>query len=132
MKDLEYYSTVPVKAPRRDDYNLVFVYSRGKTLVNGAKRSDISEDHMAEYREKNYTIEIGFDKDAYFAAQRQYGSVRDALIAEFKADLFAENDISGARAEAAYRIAAQERGGNGFQEIQDLFEDIAALFKIKA
>jgi hypothetical protein len=132
MQDLEYYRTVPVKAPRRDEHTRVFVYSRGKTLVNGAKRSDVTEDHMADYREKNYTIETSFDQDEYFAAQRQYGAARDALIAEFKADLFEENDISGARAEAAYRIAAQERDGNGLQEIQDLFEEIAALFKIKA
>jgi len=131
MQDLEYYSTVPVKAPRRDDYNLVYVYSRGKTIVNGVKRSEITDQDMADYREKPYTIEIGFDKDAYYAAQRQHGAARDALVEEFKADLFAENDISGARAEAAYRIATQERGSN-FQEIQDLFEDIAALFKIKA
>jgi len=132
LKDLAYYNNIPVPFPNRDDYNIVFVYSRGKTVVNGVKRTELTDQDMADYRAKNYSIEINFDRDAFYAARAKYGDARATLLDEFKADLFAENDISGARAEAAYRIADQERGSSGFHEIKDLFEDIAALFKIKA
>jgi hypothetical protein len=128
MKALDYYSTVPMAHPKREDYKKVFVYSKGKTIINGMARSQINDTVMKGYRDNGFIIEESFDKDAYYAETRKYAELQNKLLQEFKLDLFAENGVSAhPKAEAAYNIASNERSGLG--EIRDLFEDIAALLR---
>jgi hypothetical protein len=129
MKDLAYYTTVPLALPSATDFKKVYVYKRGKVVIDGKPYEEV-KDQFGSFRADGCTIETEEDKEGYRAARAKYNQARQALTEEFKRDLFAENGVAGhPKAEEAYSIAYNERSNGGFQEIMDLFEDIAALLR---
>lgn len=128
MKDMAYYSTIPMAYPNRDDFKKVFVYSKGKTIVNGAKRSECTDAEMSDYRAKGYTVETDFDKDAYYAETRKYGAINSALEAEFKADLLAEYGVTGhPKADKCFSLAWDHGHSSGYGEVKNYFDDYVEL-----
>jgi hypothetical protein len=130
LKDFNYYNNVPMAYPNRDDYKKVFVYSKGKTIVNGVLVSQIDANAIKEYRSAGCTIEEDFDKDAFYAETRKYGALQTALELEFKADLFDEHGVTGhPKAQRAFDIAWDYGHSSGYSEVANYFDDLADLLK---
>jgi hypothetical protein len=130
LKSFDYYNTVPYTYPSRDDYKKVFVYSKGKTIVNGVPRSQISAEDLKDYRAKGYSIEEDFDKTAFYAESNKYSDARNKLEAEFKADLFDEHGVTGhPKANRAFDIAWDHGHSSGYSEVANYFDDLADLLK---
>jgi len=126
MKELSYYTDYGTR-PRKSDFTKYFVYSKGKVIVNGLLNP--SEDLRAEWRNKGYSVETEVDDVAYRTATLAHVTNMNRLSDEFKADLFADYDVSGPKAEKAYKIAYDERHSSGLHEVVDLFDDLAELIK---
>jgi hypothetical protein len=130
LKAFDYYKTVSVPYPARNDFKKVFVYSKGKTIVNGVLRSQISDEDMRDYQTKGYTIEEDIDKNAHHTEMRKYHEARFALEAEFKRDLFDQHGVTGhPKAERAFQLAWDYGHSSGFQEVANYFDDLADLLK---
>ncbi len=129
MKDLEYYTTVPLSKPTAADFKKIFAYKRGKVVIDGKPLEEV-KDQLNQLRADGCIIETEDDTEGFRAARAQFNNYRHQLTEELKRDLFADNGVLGhPKAEAAYNIAYNERSNGGFQEIRDLFEDIAALLR---
>jgi hypothetical protein len=130
LKAFDYYKTVPMAYPRRSDYTKVFVYRKGKTIVNGIKRSEIDGNAIKEYRDTGCLIEETFDKDAFFVDTRAYSNLCSELEKEFKRDLFDQHGVTGhPKAERAFQLAWDYGHSSGFQEVANYFDDLADLLK---
>lgn len=126
MKAFEYYTNYGSR-PRSNDFTKYYVYHKGAVIANGIVNPD--EDLRADWRAKGYKIETEKDEGAYRAAGTVYFEGVKRLKDEFKADLFAEFDVSGPKAEKALKIAEDERSGAGLHEVYDLFSDLVELIK---
>jgi hypothetical protein len=108
----------------------LFVYSKGKTIVNGVAKNKIDANALKEYRDAGCIIEEDFDKDAYYAETRKYRDLQNALEREFKADLFDEHGVTAhPKANRAFDIAWEHGHSSGYSEVANYFDDLADLLK---
>lgn len=130
LKSFDYYNNVPLVYPNRDDYKKVFVYSKGKTIVNGVPRSKIDDATMKDYRAKGYSIEEDFDKTGFYDESSKWTKARNDLEAEFKVDLLDEHGLTGhPKADRAFTMAWDRGHASGYQEVANEFDDLADLLK---
>lgn len=129
MKEISYYRTNPIPPVDKKYFQKLFVYSKGKVILDGVMRADVGSDVEASYRNLGYMIEINYDDDGYRAAIRARANKANDLLAEFKADLFSLHgfQVGDTKAEKAFRIAETEC--SGLEEIVDLYADLADLIK---
>jgi hypothetical protein len=129
MKPLEYYITVNVKMPTRDEFTDVFVYSRGKVVFQGPF---LEYKPQAEGNFKGMLVEKFLNEEGFKNQRIAYGAEEARLRAEFKADLFEEYGVTrNPKSELAYSMAMDHYNGYGckLQDAVDHFEQLVPLFK---
>lgn len=126
LKNFDYYTTYHTPSPVQDDFRKVYVYKAGKVLVDGQSQREVG-DNLAGFRNSGCTVETVFDDEGYREARARRMAERNALLTEFKADLFSEHgfELDNPKAERALRIAEDER--SNLREIAELFDDLAQL-----
>jgi hypothetical protein len=129
MKPLEYYTTVSVKQPTRDEFTDVFVYSRGEVVFKGPF---IEYGPQANVRFKDMLVEKVLNEEGFKSQRMAYNAEATRLRAEFKNDLFHEYGVTqNPKAELAYSMAMEHYDGYGtkLQDAVDHFEQLVPLFK---
>ena len=130
LKNFDYYSKNPLAYPNKEDFGRVFVYHKGKVIVNGVKREDIPDIDMVKYRSAGYTVENEFDKEGYRKAQRAYRAETSRLEEEFKTDLFDEHGVTDhPKAQKVFALAWEHGHSAGYSEIAIYFDDFVELIK---
>jgi hypothetical protein len=130
LKNFGYYNEIGMDYPDRAAYGKVFVYNKGKVIVNGTNASMVSHSALADYKKQNFAVETVYDTDAYNAARREYGQLEGQKTAEFRDDLFDEHGVTGnPRAQKCYDIAWSYGHSAGFSEVANYFSELVDLIK---
>lgn len=127
MKPWDYYKTVNVPYPSKDEFTDVFVYSKGEVVWKG-KYTDFKP--FSEGRFKGMLVEKVVNEAGLKAQRIAYGAEQSRLEQEFKTDLFEEHGvIDHPKANKCYGIAYDYGHSSGYQEIANYFDTLVDLIK---
>lgn len=116
--------------PKKQDFQKVFVYSKGKVVENGLDRSTIGDEMIKAWRAAGNTVEISDDPTAYRAATQAYGQETARLEAQFRADLTDEYGMTGhPKADLLFSKAWQMGHSAGYGEVASYYDDLVDLVK---
>ena len=127
MKNITYYCDYGA-APRKDDFVTYHVYSAGKVLFSG-NNAEFEAFKARGGMKGNPMVEKTVDETALIAARNAHARHVGELLAEFKADLLADNGVSGPKADKAYSLAWEYGHSSGLSEVVNYFEDLVELIK---
>jgi hypothetical protein len=126
MKPFEYYKTVEVQYPSKDEYTNVFVYSQGKVVWQGPY---VPFKEIAD-RFKGMLVEKVVNEEGLKEQRRAYGAEVSRLEAEFKRDLFEEHGVTGnPKAGLCFGIAWDNGHASGYSEVASYFDTHVDLNK---
>jgi hypothetical protein len=126
MKTWDYYKTVTVPYPSKDEFTDVFVYSKGKVVWQGP---------FLEYKERalSFTgmlVEKTVNEAGLKAQRVAYGAEQSRLAQEFRADLLEDYGVTDhPKASLCFGIAYDYGHSSGFQEIASYFDTLVDLIK---
>jgi hypothetical protein len=130
LKEFNYYNEIGMDYPDYAAYSKVYVYNKGKVVVNGTTASMVPASVLADYKKQGFTVETSRDTEAYNAARREYGQLEGQKNAEFRDDLFDEHGVTGnPRAQRCYDIAWSYGHSSGLQEVANYFSELVDLIK---
>jgi len=130
LKNFAYYQEVGMDYPDQAAYSKVYVYNKGKVVVNGKPASEVNTSVIADYKKQGFTVETSFDRESYNAARSEYGQLEGQKNAEFRDDLFDEHGVTGnPRASRCYGIAWSYGHSSGLQEVASYFSELVDLIK---
>lgn len=136
MKESNYYFGRDIQRPQKDDFTKVFAYSGGLTLFGGTH----AEYLVFKSHGVAHITEIVIDKSFFEIAQKNYKQKIQQRRAEFKTDLFQENNhiitlasqtVSRLKVEQCFDLAVtivddvldcqEEEEEDYFEKIEDVF-----------
>ena len=148
---MSYYNSnkyaVKEKYPRKEDYIIFYVYSKGTTIFTGTfvnlKKFFLLDPEMGVMSFKNHITNAGnlveehFNESEFNRDRKAYADKENALLAEYKKELYENeslfsdkiNDIIYGRAERVKHSEGMESVEDEFTDLLDFVGDILKVYK---
>lgn len=123
------------KYPRKEDFITFYVYNKGTVIFQGTfvnlKKFFLLDNELGTMSSKKiiqnagHLVEENFDDDAFKQARKEYSLKEQALIAEYKKELYErESFFSDSINDRIYSRAWSERHSEGYEAVEDEFIEL--------
>ena len=122
MKDMNYYATIGIKYPSRDDYKTTYYYKAGVCVGNSKSNQPVPEFAVKE----DVIDEVSYRAD-YVAYHRE----KERLLNEFKEDVFEELGIQDhPKREVLFNKAWSNSARDGYYQVYLEAESLVELLDL--
>jgi hypothetical protein len=130
MKSMHYYSDVGLPYPDKDQYTTVFVYHKGKVLVDGMAQHAMPPADIALHKAQGHTVELQFDEEAFNAARSAYHARENDKYEEFQRDLLEEHGVTdNPKAVKLFGVCYMRGHATGYSDVASIFADFVDVIR---